>query len=108
MKNVVDPDLIWRELQHNLAAFTEKTVFDGGFAVEPVIMSGWTIEHFRHGWIPRFPHTLKGVRNALAHGREQRQMSVILPTTSNFQRLQPWIAPLAVAAREVMVYQRIA
>ena len=104
LRATVDYKLI-REIEGNLKLFSAAMTFDGGFVLQPLMKDTWTADDFKSHWIPAFSNTLRSIRNALSHGREQRMTAVITPTTANFHRLQPWISPIAVAAREVMQYR---
>lgn len=108
LKATVDPGMIWKEIESHLAFFTSPTTFEGGFVVEPIAKLGWTAADFAVAWCPKFPSTLRNIRNALSHGRDQRMGAVITPTAANLARLQSWVPLIAVAAREVMVYREVA
>ncbi len=108
LRTCVNPRLIWRELEPNLTLFSVAGVFDGGFILQPITRPDWTVDDFATAWLPAFSNAIRSIRNALSHGKEQRMASVITPTAANLQRLQPWISPIAVAAREVIVYRNLA
>ncbi len=99
----VDPSAIWREVQPHSAFFSEPISFDGGVTLEPLIMERWTEEDFARAWHPKFIDQVRKIRNALVHGREQRQSNVITPTRANDDRLRPWLAPLFVVAEQVIL-----
>lgn len=105
LRQIIDPRVIWKEIEIDPGFFHAPMTFDGGFVVQPLAKPGWTADDFASAWLPLFPHTLRGIRNALSHGREQRMAAVITPTTRNFERLQRWVPLIAVAAQEVMVYR---
>jgi hypothetical protein len=104
LKEVVDPKLIWREVEKNKDYFCKTIEFDGGFILKPLVVEKTTIETFVHDWHDKFNGTIRGIRNALSHGKEQSMSSVIAPTASNFANIQPWTALISVAAGEVVVY----
>ncbi|MFH5926805.1 hypothetical protein [Roseomonas xinghualingensis] len=104
LRNIVDPAVIWREIEQNINYFTAPIQFDGGYELAALIKPNWKVDDFSHQWLPTFPNTIRGIRNALSHGREQRQVQVIAPTKKNAQYLLPWIAPLSVIARDVILY----
>ena len=108
LRETVDPKLIWQDLALNTKFFSESTKFDGGFASAPLVKKDWTEADYVVNWVPAFAGTIRSIRNALSHGREQRMTSVITPTTKNFERLQHWVPPISTAAQEVMIYQGLA
>ena len=104
LKETVKPHVLWDEISQNLDSFSTKTEFDGGFVIEPMVGPDWDKEIFSVKGIPIFSGTIRNIRNALSHGRDQRTSKVIMPTSHNFVRLQPWASLLGVAAAEVIVY----
>jgi hypothetical protein len=104
LREALDPKLLWREIENNLAAFTTKVTFKGGFTIDPITSIGSSESHFLPQGITVFSKTVREIRNALSHGRDQKTSTVIAPTTSNFGRLQPWVSLMAVAAGEVILY----
>jgi hypothetical protein len=107
LKTVVKPELIWREIEPNLKVFSAPWKFDGGFLLQPITKDNWKADDFSVNWIPAFSNAVRSIRNALSHGREQRMTAVITPTTANFQKLQLWISPISLAAREVLHYRTL-
>jgi hypothetical protein len=106
IKKMVDPKLIWREIESNKTAFCEKTSFEGGFELSPIVgKPNWTVDDFRAQGISSFVNSIRQIRNALSHGKEHRMSTVITPTKSNFEKLQAWVPLVSVAACEVMIYR---
>jgi hypothetical protein len=70
LKAIVDPAVIWNEIESHLAFFSAPTTFEGGFVVDAIAKEGWTAGDFAIGWCPKFPDTIRAIRNALAHGRD--------------------------------------
>jgi hypothetical protein len=99
----VDPRVVWRELQPHAEYFGKDIVFDGGVSMAPLIKPDWGEEDFAVSWHPKFIESVRSIRNALVHGREQRMSNVISPTRANDDRLRPWLAPLSVAAEQVIL-----
>jgi len=108
LKNCVRPKLVWQEIEKNRNFFSSQQKFDGGFVLEPMITPQTSEKEFSANWELTFERKIRSIRNALSHGKEQRTLSTISPTTRNFQLLERWVPPIAVAAREVMVYREIA
>jgi hypothetical protein len=103
IRQSVDPGVVWRELKPHADFFSESIQFDGGVTLEPLIMPHWNEEDFARVWHPKFIDQVRKIRNALVHGREQRMSNVIAPTRANDDRLRPWLAPLSVAAEQVIL-----
>jgi hypothetical protein len=108
LRRCVDSGLIWREFEKNLAFFCETIRFDGGFVLDPIATKATNATLFAVGWSNAFEKNIRSIRNALSHGKEQRTLATITPTAANFERLRLWLPPIAVAAREVMVYRDLA
>jgi len=87
IKTSCAPDIIWKEIQHNIPYFSNRQEFEGGFVIEPIISEDMTLESFSAGWHPRtaatLRNTLRYIRNALVHAREKRFGAVITPTRDN-------------------------
>jgi hypothetical protein len=101
VRQLVSPELIWKEIEPNLEYFIKDVVFDGGFKQTPLLKAGCTYEQFEQAW-PKFPDALRKMRNALVHSREPRMGGVIAPTRANRERLRPWDPPLSRIAMEVI------
>lgn len=104
MNEVVDPDRVWLHIEPNVDRFVSSVVFDGGFELAPLVREGWTVDEWRAHWIPSYPDSLRKIRNALVHGREQRMAAVIAPSADNLRRLVPWLPSLNGAVMQVMLY----
>ncbi len=105
--DLIDEDLIWREICENSKAFTEKVKFDGGFELNPLVANVASKDCFGPQGMENFARSLRKIRNALAHGGESQTGQVILPTVRNLKRLQPWVHLIAVAAGEVVIYEHL-
>jgi hypothetical protein len=108
LKNCVTPKVVWQEIQRNRDFFSQGWKFDGGFSLEPMITKETTEKEFSINWEITFEKKIRSIRNALSHSKELRSLSTISPTARNFELLQAWVPPIAVAAQEVMVYRDIA
>jgi len=108
LKELVDPELIWREVEKNREYFCKAIEFDGGYSLKPLIVDKTSRETFSHDWHTKFNHTIRSLRNALSHGKEQKITTVITPTVQNFSRMQPWTDIMSVAAGEVVAYYNVA
>lgn len=104
VSEVVEASRVWAPIARNLNHFTSRVRFDGGFELAGLVKEGWTESEFATHWIPAYPDSLRKIRNALVHGREQRMASVIAPSSQNLDRLRPWIEPLTATAMQVMIY----
>jgi len=107
LRDIVKPALVWRDIEKNKDYFTDTIEFDGGFVRKPLIIDKTTLELFKHDWHDKFNKAIRGIRNALSHGKEQSMSSVIAPTVTNFAKIQPWGNLISVAAGEVVVYYTV-
>ena len=107
IKDLVSVGLLWDEISVNLGAFSSEILFEGGFTLPALIKVGWKTQDFAANGILAFVRNIRDTRNALSHGRDQRTQSVIVPTGTNFRRLQPWVSLIAVAAGQVIAYRHI-
>jgi hypothetical protein len=57
--------------------------------------------------VATFARTIRELRNALAHGRDQKTGTTITPTVHNFAKLQPWLGPTALVASQVLIYKEV-
>jgi hypothetical protein len=105
LSRCVEPVLVWREMSKNRDYFSTAQTFEGGFSVEPTLSKDATEKTFSSNFVTTFGAKIRSIRNAIAHGKEQRSLTSIVPTTSNFSKLEPWVSAIAVAAREVMIYR---
>jgi len=105
LENCAAPEVIWKELEANIEFFSQKTKFEGGFEVEPIARMGWGFDDFKVNWIPAFPNALRGIRNALSHGKELKTRAIITPTPHNFAKVQMWLPLISAAAGDVIVHR---
>jgi hypothetical protein len=99
-------DLLWRIIQDNKIFFSEKTVFDGGLTIKPIITKDTTFEEFKISWHPAIARDLKEIRNKLVHAREKRQSETIFPTPENMDKLRPWTELMNEIANHVICFNR--
>jgi hypothetical protein len=107
LRELVDPKLLWREINLNLAAFTQDTQFEGGFKVHALLTPNRTEVDFIQSDVLAFGRAIRDMRNALSHGRDQKTGTTISPTTSNLALLRPWIGPTAIVAAQVIMYKDV-
>lgn len=104
--DLVDPEHVLREIEANSSYFCKDIKFDGGFEMKALLPDTKSSE-----WGPRgmdnFIGSLRDIRNALSHGRDQKTGHVILPTRANLVRLQPWVHLISTAAGEVILYEGV-
>ena len=101
------PDVIWSELQQNIAYFTTRQEFEGGFVLEPFVCEDTTLETFTTMWHPNTAVTLRHIRNALVHGRERRGGPIITPTRDNEVKIRPWLPIIRRVAEQVIIYGKV-
>ena len=104
IQDVVDPRRLWKEIEANIGFFSRSCQFEGGFSVPPIAKIGWTEEDFVVNGKAAFSGTLRKMRNALSHGREQKPETAITPTQDNLEKLQFWVPLAEVTAAEVMMF----
>lgn len=102
-----NPDIIWKEIEQNKSFFTGRQEFDGGYVMEPVISDDMTNESFRIAWHPNLIRSLRGIRNALVHGRERRLATVISPTKRNDAKIRSLIPVIQRVAEQVIIFDSI-
>ena len=107
LKDAVDPNLLWREINQNRWAFTEELSFDGGFRLPALISKDATQSTFAPTGITQFASAARQIRNHLSHGRDRTTQASITPTVANFRKLEPWVTVLSVMAGEVIVFKHI-
>ena len=107
LKDAVDPNLIWAEVDQNRSSFEEETIFDGGFTLAPTITPGANQSGFSVTGISSFANSIRAIRNHLSHGRDKATRTSITPTAANFAKLEPWVSALSVAAGEVINFKHI-
>lgn len=100
----VDPAVVWREIQSNKDMFSKRFVFDGGFALDPILSKEETEKTFGTGGLVKFANAIRQIRNVLVHGRDQNTATAITPTPRNMKFLSAWVNAVAAAAGEVVVY----
>ncbi len=105
--DLVDERHIFREVSAAKEYFVKSQEFDGGFKLKALLSVADAKNLGDHG-MDNFVATLKDIRNALSHGRDQKSGQVILPTLANLERLQPWANLIATAAAEVVLYEAVA
>ena len=104
VQEAVNPELVWKEIDINKESFSSDVVFDGGFTLKALLKNDAKYADFCNGWEKSLPTAFRRIRNALVHARESRMSDVISPSTANYERLAPWIAPLNRVAMQVAVY----
>jgi hypothetical protein len=102
----VSPETIWKQIEPNLPAFCQDTIFEGGFILGAILKQGSTLDDFQQIW-PTFPYALRKIRNSLVHSRENRSSKCIAPSGANYGLLRPWIPLISSAAMEAILYSRV-
>lgn len=103
IKDLVDPYVLWKEIECDKKAFSSNIKFDGGMAIEKIINIDWEFSDFITNGMVKFCKQIRDIRNALSHGRDQKTTMVIAPTIKNFSLLRPWGALISAAAEDVIV-----
>lgn len=104
VRQCVDPKLLWKDVQPNLAFFSKDTEFDGGFTVKKLVSADEKEQTFCTRGVESFSDSARKIRNALSHGKDMETSGVITPTGRNLKLLLPWVHLMATAAGEVVLY----
>jgi hypothetical protein len=107
IQRCVDPRRLWKFIECDKEYYSAKFEFDGGFSLDPLIRKEWTVDDFVSAWTPKLPDSLRKIRNALVHSRENRMGQVISPTTKNSHRLRHWVNLIEEVALQVAVFENI-
>ena len=97
-----DPGVVWREIEPIREHLERETVFDGGFTVKPIICDTSDANSFTTSGFDKLGTTLRSIRNALVHAREQRMANVIGPSARNHRLLRPFLRPLSTIAQQLV------
>lgn len=103
----VDAKLLWREIENNKVVFSENFTFDGGYVLKAIVSKDETESTFTTGGVGKFGNTIRQIRNALVHGRDQGTAGAISPTPRNMMQLAAWVNAIAVAAGQIVIYETI-
>ena len=101
----ISPNLIWREVSQNEEFFRQPTTFEGGLVIDALIGPKDTEETFLKAGVERFAGAIIDIRNAMAHGKDTVSHKTMLPTSYNFDLLDPWINLVSVAAGQVVLFE---
>jgi hypothetical protein len=104
LRETVDAEVIWQEIALNIDFFSAKCEFEGGLSVDAIAKPGWKAGDFAVSGMTSLSNTLRQIRNALSHAKDQRSMTVITPTRANMEKLQMWVPLASVAAGQLLVY----
>lgn len=107
LKDAVNPNLVWREIDQNRASFSGEITFDGGFVLPPIISQDTTESSFAPSGLNTVTSSARMIRNCLSHGRDRTTQASIIPTVANSRRLEPWVSVLSVVAGEVIIFKHI-
>jgi hypothetical protein len=105
LKEYVAIQCLWGAIEKNRAYFAAEQVFEGGFIMPAIASEKMTINEFSPSACMTFVRSIKDIRNALSHGKDQKTQSVIIPTSHNLSLLQPWVVLIACAAGDLILYR---
>jgi len=100
----VDPAQIWPTVEANREFFSQESIFEGGFTLQPLIKKEWSLDDFKTAWYPKLPDSLKKLRNCLVHSREQRSSCSVTPSKKNFRIVRPWAYVMEAISGQIVVY----
>ncbi len=101
----VSPDILWSYIEKNFDAFCKKLEFDGGHTVPALVSGPESYKDFCNNGISTFASAIRKMRNALSHGKDEKQQQVILPTHKNAHHLAAWAELTRIAAGEVILFE---
>ncbi len=101
IEELIDPVILWNEINANKSTFCQDVLFDGGFRLRPLLNENTSLDQFLKSWTPSFANSIRSIRNALVHSRESKQADSIAPTHQNYNRLLYWKSPLAAVAMQI-------
>ena len=107
VKAIVPPEALWKEIEPNIECFCHDVEFDGGMVLPAFLKPDGARKEFLSAGFEKFPVWVRKVRNGIVHAREQRGVGGILPTRANLERIQPWLAPLCVAAEHIILFREV-
>jgi hypothetical protein len=106
IEDVVDPLIIWREIEHDKSFFAKELQFEGGFILPALIGKDTTPETWKTMWTPKLFDQLTKIRNCLVHARERRENRVILPTVHNNRYVRRYLPVIARVAQQIAIASR--
>lgn len=87
--------------------FTQNTTFEGGLVLNKIANTATDKSDVPAAFIENLSNRITDIRNALAHGKDQKTGKSILPTVQNFKLLQPWVHLISAAAGQVIIYESL-
>jgi len=92
------------ELENNIAYFSRKIEFEGGFCLDPIMKNELTgISQLPESTIKTIKENIVNIRNSLVHLRESRENKVILPTEKNHDLLTPYLYILRRISEKIII-----
>ena len=101
VRESVDLETVWKDMESSRACFERSIVFDGGYTLAPVMAPTTDMSAFSTSGLDKLVNTLRGLRNALVHARERRMSNVISATSRNHKLIRPYVKPLGTIAMQV-------
>ena len=99
----VEPSIVWNMMEPVREYFQVDRKFDGGYVQKALIREGWELSDFALTWASVIPDTLRKMRNAVVHSREQREALVISPTRENEMWMDIWSELTSTIAMQIMI-----
>lgn len=104
VEEAVDTRVLWRGIENNAAMFRNSTDFDGGLVIGGLLSGSCAYNNWEKNGIQTTLKALRDIRNALAHGQDEKTRLTILSTPANSARLAPWLNLIEIIAGECMLY----
>lgn len=103
IKKYLDPEIVWNSIDPIKKNFVSETKFDGGFSIPALINTDTKLSDFKTMAIPKVAQQMREIRNAIAHSRDTKTLSVIEPTQANSLKIKAWTNLIRVVASQIMI-----
>ncbi|MBL4647114.1 MAG: hypothetical protein COA52_03355 [Hyphomicrobiales bacterium] len=100
----VTPNMLSPIVRGYKTQFSTKQEFDGGFILDPLIKASSDDVEFSDAELKILTNSSRKIRNALSHGSDVKQSTVITPTRANSERLRPWADVMRRIAGDVIIH----
>ena len=104
VEEAVDPKVLWGGIESNLDAFKVDTKFEGGLVISGLVSASCKYENWERKGTPSTLKSLRDIRNARAHGQDEKSRLTILSNHTNVALLAPWLNLIEIIAGECMIY----
>lgn len=103
----VDMSLLWDQVQKCRIFFNNDTTFDGGFVIKRLVTKEETFVNWQNNAVRNLMDRFRLIRNALAHGQDQKTRLTIRPSAENSRLIGPWLNLIETSAAETVLYRNV-